>query len=283
MPNKKVLFVDIEATHNRDFKEIAFVMIDGKKPLKVSQLKSAVSFLKLASFDYLCGHNIIEWDYPLMKEYGLIEADKDIHLIDTLHLSRVFFSEKQVHALPKEYKDDDNFQNDPLKDCELTKILLNNIENRFKELSDDIKDIYIYLMKKSSLFQGFVKYTGSDTGIDSDITCADAIQKALPGKIVSKEALRDAIKDNYEALIYIISQMTNSDIYAHPAGVLFRYPNIIELQKSITYSDEEINRDLNKWAKDIFGFDSFREFARLDPKLTQSPTLSQREIVEVSL
>ena len=66
-------------------------------------------------------------------------------IIDTLPLSLLLFNEKSIHALPKNYKSEDDFKNDPVEDCKITAQLLTKLEERFLSLEEATQNAFYSL------------------------------------------------------------------------------------------------------------------------------------------
>jgi len=73
-------------------------------------IKEATNFLKLCNAKYICGHNFIDFDLEIIKDTTLYLPLKSYFVIDTLPLSLLLFNEKSIHALPKNYKSEDDFK-----------------------------------------------------------------------------------------------------------------------------------------------------------------------------
>lgn len=93
------------------------------------------------SAQYLCGHNIIAHDLPLLEKLHGPEdyADK---IIDTLYLSPIAYPTRPYHSLTKEDKLVRESRNDPVEDSRSCKKLLADCCNRFAELSEDERELY---------------------------------------------------------------------------------------------------------------------------------------------
>ena len=97
--------------------------------LKTTSLQYANDYIKSCQANYIVGHNFIDLDLAILKTSPIYQQIKTLKIIDTLPLSLLFFNEKTVHSLPKNYKTEDDFKNDPLQDCKITQRLLKKTVN----------------------------------------------------------------------------------------------------------------------------------------------------------
>ena len=278
-----ILYLDIEAdTDSRKINEIG--VLYRSRALKDSSPKTILSFIKLCyQAEYICGHNIYEYDLPLLKEkLFLYQEISRLKVIDTLPLSLLLFSQKSIHALPKNYKDEDNFLNDPLKDCQLTQKLLDKIISQFQSLPSNLQSIFASLLHTQDIFRGFFEYISYEA-YDRDRVIKE-IQNEYAQAIVNMEYLEEMVDKYPIELAYIISLLTPTiEIKSHPPKILYDYPDIVEKQKRLCFDLDNIKTNLSSISEDIFGFKDFRSFDRLNPTILESPQISQRDIIEASL
>ncbi|MEA3353263.1 MAG: hypothetical protein U9Q33_05585 [Campylobacterota bacterium] len=105
-------------------------MVYNDDTLKISSLSKAKEFILKCNCRYICGHNFIEFDLEILKETSLYKDIKEFTFIDTLPLSILLFNQKTIHRLPKNYKSEDDFDNDPVEDSKITLELLNKQQLR---------------------------------------------------------------------------------------------------------------------------------------------------------
>jgi ATP-dependent DNA helicase RecQ len=283
----RILYLDIET--DRAWKKIYEIgALCGKRGHTSSSPEAISSFVRLCSqAEYLCGHNIFDHDLPRLEEHSALYRDlRRFKVIDTLPLSLLFFSEKTHHALPKNYKDEDNFANDPLKDCELTRKLLERLILRWIELPRPLQRILYSLLHRQERFEGFFEYLSLQVKLDAyearDLVMAIAAE--YDRSIANREYLERMIADASVELAYILALLTpHIEIKAHPPKILYDYPGIIEKQRKLCYDADRLSEQLPSIAKEIFGFSEFRFFPKLNPSLLGSNTVSQRDIVEAAL
>jgi ATP-dependent DNA helicase RecQ len=123
----------------------------------------------LSGAEYICGHNILAHDIPLLKSIAEVpEIEKKIP-VDTLLLSPLLFPKKPYHRLIKDYKKSDLklFRNNPLLDSRLCRELLADEVAAFNSHDSDTKNFYWNLLKDIDGFKGFFKLTGFSGKITS--------------------------------------------------------------------------------------------------------------------
>ncbi len=149
----KILYIDIETTKQGKIKDVG-ALFNGLE-LHESQLTKLENWINQA--EYICGHNIVVHDIPLLERVLGNEIFRNKKIVDTLLWSPLLFSDNPYHKLVKGYKIvNDSDYNNPLSDCKLTKQLLIDELNRFNELNTSIKQIYSGLLSNSvGLFRVF--------------------------------------------------------------------------------------------------------------------------------
>jgi ATP-dependent DNA helicase RecQ len=132
--------------------------------------KERIQFEKLSQgASSLCGHNIIQHDLAVLKEYNFPDSFFEKSKIDTLYLSVLFFPKKPYHHLVKDYHLNGTEINNPLADAQLAKDLLEDMLVAFYNLSKELKTIYYSLLKDVVGFDGFFRYISpSDLSIIDD-------------------------------------------------------------------------------------------------------------------
>ncbi len=201
--------------------------------MQTTSVDKASSFLIRHSSGFIGGHNFIDFDMEIIKSTSFYLVAKKYHIIDTLPLSLLLLNEKTLHKLPKNYKDEDNFKNNPVKDSELTRDLFEKIEEKFNALEDDTKTIFYNLLKENKYFIGFFEYR-KDTFLSlNKVALKKLIINNYGSKIINLDYLSEAIENTAIELAYVIALWTPySEVKSHPPKILYDYPNIIEIQKS---------------------------------------------------
>ncbi len=260
-----ILFLDLEVKGEK-IEEIGLVI--GEKRLKTTSLSEAKNFILSSSLKLVAGHNLFKFDDSYLKSSKLSFLTLFPYL-DTLPISLLLFSEKTFHNLPKEYKDEDNFFNDPLKDALLTKELLKRCVERFNSLEPSLQLIFYSLLKEQKEFKNFFTLVNPPPSLEQNHLLETIISHFPLLKNLS--LLKTALTSYPIELAYILS-LNYSIIKAHPPKILHDYPDIVELHKNLTsFTQEEIVEFMHQ----TFGFGGFREFVAVD----NSSFISQQDIV----
>jgi len=284
---QNTIFLDIEAIKNTEpikIKELGLVY--GDKTLKTSSLAEAKAFIEECDPIYIAGHNFIEFDWKILKGTSLFSVIEKRVIVDTLPISLLLFNEKTFHNLPKKYKNEDEFLNDPVEDSKLSRELYDQSVKRFLALPWDRQFIFFSLLHDSLLFRGFFETIKEEANLEvlNSEYLYNAIKKLFDTVIYNPSKIMPAIKNHPVELAYILALLTpDIEVKAHPPKILYDYPAIISLQKELCFNLQKSLDDLSNFSKEVFGFGSFNEFPRLDATLESGATLSQREIVEAAL
>jgi len=283
--SKNVIFLDIEVSVSSQ-KIYALGMTYKNLQHNTPGIKETTSFIKLCQATYICGHNFIDFDLGFLEDTSLYRALASHQIIDTLPLSLLLFNEKSIHALPKNYKTEDDFSNDPVEDCKLTAQLLAKLEARFLSLETDTQHIFYTLLREEKYFSGFFSYMAESY----DLVRLEPIQlytKILAlhtHVIVDKKYLKELIETHPMELSYILALLTpHIEIKSHPPKILHTYTQIIEIQKRLCFDINTATDTLADFAKEVFGFGTFRPFPKLHTSLLGNNEITQREIIEASL
>lgn len=280
-----IIFCDIEAnTKTKKVQEIGLLHQD--KELKTSSIQESIAFINLCDSSYIAGHNFIDFDMEILKETSMYQHIKEYNIIDTLPLSLLLFNEKTVHSLPKNYKSEDDFKNNPVEDSKITLKLFIKLEERFLSLDKDTQTIFYSLLKEEVYFKAFFKYIDDKVVLVSlnHTQLKSAIREVHQNVIINYDYLEEVISTNPIELAYILAILTpHIEIKSHPPKILFSYPHIVEIQKKLCFDLYNANEILSSFSKEIFGFDEFKIFPRLNAGVLDNPTISQREIIEASL
>jgi len=279
-----IIFLDLEVDkHTKKIYELG--MVYKNRTHNATGIQETVNFIKLCNTRYMCGHNFIDFDLEVLKDTTLYYALKVHKIIDTLPLSLLLFNEKTIHALPKNYKSEDDFKNDPVEDSKLTAELFKRIEERFLSLDDTLKNIFYTLLEDQEHFSGFFHYLADSHSFESldDKELYKVITDEYREVIRDKKYLKEVIKSFPVELAYIIALLTpHIEIKSHPPRVLFRHPDIISIQKKLCFDLSYEKKFLSEFSKETFGFGTFRIFPKLNPTLLSSQ-VSQKDIIEASL
>ncbi|WP_456382456.1 RecQ family ATP-dependent DNA helicase, partial [Hydrogenimonas sp.] len=277
-----ILFLDLEVTHASRIAEIGLVV--GDDELCTASLKEALSFLEKhqVRLRFLCGHNLVDFDDRYLTQSSLATLLNDLTHIDTLAVSTLFFSEKTFHKLPKTYKSEDDFKNNPLKDALLTRELFEKTREKFLSLERHLQNSLYTLTHLDKKFTGFYDILSKPPEKLELSLLKKILLRLYEDTFIDETVLEVAIARHPVELAYIVALLTPIiESKAHPPRVLHEYPDIVKVHRQLTLS--KTPNDLTEFSEQTFGFATFREFPRLDPSLHEGTTLSQREIVEAAL
>ena len=162
---KNIIFCDIEANiKTKKINEIGLVYKSNE--LKTTSIEESFAFINSYKTNFISGHNFIDFDLKILKETSLYQHIKDYKIIDTLPLSLLLFSEKTIHSLPKNYKNEDDFDNNPVEDSKITSILFDKLIERFIDLPKDTQNIFYSLLHDNIYFSGFFEYISPDIKLE---------------------------------------------------------------------------------------------------------------------
>ena len=281
---QNIIFLDLEVDkHTKKIYELG--MVYKNRTHNTTGIKETVNFIKLCNARYMCGHNFIDFDLEILRDTTLYYALKAHKIIDTLPLSLLLFNEKSIHALPKNYKSEDDFKNDPVEDSKLTAELFGRIETRFLSLDRKLQNIFYSLLRGEEHFSGFFDYLSNEhTFVFMD---AKELHSIISGEykqvIKNTKYLKEVVKKHPVELAYIISLLTpHIEIKSHPPRILFRHPDIVNIQRKLCFDLSYEKKNLSAFSKETFGFGTFRVFPKLNPTLLSSQ-VSQKDIIEASL
>lgn len=259
--NTKLLYIDIETTQQGKIKDVGALLGDLKLHThKVEELKSFI----LAA-EYICGHNIIAHDIPLLAKVLGNEIFQHKIMVDTLLWSPILFNENPYHHLVKGYKIvNDSDYNNPLSDCILTEELLNEEQNAFKLLSEEKKQLYASLLSKSEAYKGFLQLVD----FKSTTVSNNSVSQFLKNSICDQSDIEVIIEENPIELAYVIALITANENSILPNWVRKTYPKTQQILDKIRFqycgneSCQYCNSKLHprKALQTYFGYDNFRSF-----------------------
>ena len=278
------IYIDIETTFDEDIQEVGLVYKEDE--LKTSSIKEAFEYIKYAPTEYIAGHNIIAFDKRILETSSIGTLLQNKIFIDTLPVSLLLFNEKTFHNLSKNYKSEDNFLNNPVKDAKLSKELLLRSIEKFKTLPILQRNILYTLLKNEEVFKGFFDFIVHENIFEelSTIILQGSILNVFKTIIRNTDVLKEALEHHRIELAFILAiRMPELEVNAQPPKVLYDYPEITSLQSRLCFDYDSSIDELSSTAKDIFGFGTFRDFPRQDATLETGTTISQKEIVTAAL
>lgn len=262
-----IAFIDTEI-EPRSLKilDIGSVRADGSTFHKAS-VPDFIHFLNGTRF--VCGHNIINHDIKYIGR-ALNEAKISVYnAIDTLFLSPLLFPSKPYHALLKDDKLQTEDANNPLNDAIKAKDLFYDEVAAFRQLDDELKQIYYALLNNRREFRSFFLFLGyvSETGSPEQL-----IRQRFRNEICAEVDLESTIADHPVALSYCLSLLnsfiTHKKTYSiTPPWVLKNYPEVERIMfrlrnkpclRGCSYCERAL--DVHTALKRFFGFDTYRTY-----------------------
>lgn len=267
-----IVFLDIEVSISSNKIMDLGAVNDQNSTFHNSIQGDFLNFVKDAEF--IGGHNILNHDLKYLAHLDLGKKK----VIDTLYLSPLMFPMRPSHKLLKDDKILSDALNNPLLDAQKSKGLFYDEVNAFKALDNDLKEIYLNLLKGTAEFKGFFEFLGYSVstkkflgifqnGSESKNT-ANLIKKRFEGSICENADIDKFVSDHPIELAYALAVINLKDKRSiTPAWVLKNYPyieNILFLlrnnpcHKPCIYCESKL--DVRKKLKEIFNYDNFRTY-----------------------
>ena len=220
----------------------------------------------LVGTDFVCGHNILNHDVRYIQKALQEAVISPSNIIDTLYLSPLLFPTTPYHNLVKDDKLQTEEMNNPVNDAVKARDLLNDEIAAFKNLEEDIRQIFYILLKDKIEFWAFfryINYTSSDTGVEN------LILKRFSDQICGKSNLAKLIIEYPAELAYCLALINCNHRYSiTPPWVLKNYPKVERVMfllrsnpclSGCGYCNAAL--DIHKGLKRYFGFDAYRSYA----------------------
>lgn len=218
-------------------------------------------FLFLNDIDYICGHNIIHHD----AKYLFGDNTCRWHLVDTLYISPLLFSERPYHRLVKDDKLMCEQMNNPVNDCKKAKDLLLDEIECWNSLPKKRCILFASLLKDKKEFEGFLSMVSAEY-IHEGIP--ELIKELYAGKICQHAEFDMLIKQYPCELAYALALIDTTDYRSiTPGWVLHHYPEvefIIHLLRHTNCNEGcdycQTQLDVLHNLKVFFGYERFRTY-----------------------
>lgn len=220
---KNIVFIDAEISiADKRIVDLGAIKIN-QEQFHSNQINAFVDFV--SDCKYVCGHNIIRHDLKYLEKY----LNSPIKAIDTLFLSALLFPKKPYHKLLKDDKIQSDELNNPLNDSIKAKELFLDEVEAFLQLSNDLQNLYSFLLSDKEEFKFFFEYLN----IPFRQINQEKIKEIFWGKICQNADLESFI-DNYPIeLSYALSLINVEDYHSiTPRWLLKNFPvveNIIRI------------------------------------------------------
>lgn len=260
---QKILFLDIETNPHNSIVDYGAIYA-GKELHEKNSVKLEEW---IAATDYICGHNIIAHDIPILKEKIGAERFQNKIYIDTLLWSPLLYAENPYHSLVKGYKiANPDTSNNPLSDCKLTRSLFIDLINRFDELHIVEKDLLVGLLGKQDAYNGFFNFVEFEIGSPN---LPDTIRNTFREQICIKSDLNNFINSHPIELAYALRLIsTKKDDSTFAPWVVKQLPEAPNLLNQLRFTDCEdpsctfcsSNLQPKKALFHFFEYEDFRSF-----------------------
>ena len=279
-PLSRCLSLDLEVVvRDRRIRAFAGVRPDTGQSLTFPTARQSLSWAlnnldDLANgADFLLGHNIIDFDLPILQSPNPDLSLLQLPVVDTLHLNPLAFPRNPYHHLVKHYQDGQLRRgrvNDPELDARLTLQVFDNQLNALTEAPSDLLTAWHWLVTLAD-GDGFDMVFSSlrSSPRPSGSEASEAIRSRLHGascQTQANEVMEDISKNGWElsyALAWLSVAGGNSVM---PPWVRYQFPEAGRLVRRLrddACSDADCDwcrerHDASKELRRWFGFDDFR-------------------------
>jgi ATP-dependent DNA helicase RecQ len=271
-----VLYLDLEADpKTKKVSEFAFVY--GTKEYRGQEISAVNPWIKEA--DFICGHNIIEHDLPLLESnFNLILTGKNF--IDTLLWSPLLFPSKPYHSLSKSYKAySHRDENNPVLDSKIAAEYLHDFVIQFIMLDAKWQSVLIKLLQDHPHYGGFLKYVKSQP-LEQHLE--GLIINVFHGKVCSNVNWKWLIENFPVELSYALSLIRANEDSILSKWVLNHLGNTQLVLDTVRFTDcgdpkcEYCQSKLNPKSalSEYFGYSDFRYFPGDGPISLQEKAVS---------
>lgn len=263
-----IAFIDTEVgLQDKQAKDFGVVREDGAV-LHTRSLDEFQSFVY--DCDYICGHNIINFDL----KYTPIKGKHTY--IDTLPLSPLLFPNKPYHHLVKDDKLQVDELNNPVNDAKRAKDLFYDEMEAWRHLKQRKQEILYQLLHNKPEFSGFFKHIGYSPQTQSSLfgrllstkpDISPLISSEYQGKICANANLNELCNSHPIELAYALAIIGADDIMSiTPAWVQRNYPHMASVMNILRntpcgeceYCRQQLDAHLG--LQEFFGYNEFRIF-----------------------
>ena len=279
--SENFLSLDLEAgIKDRRIHAFAAIRPNTDRPLKYPECGASLAeaLAKLDDFadgaDSALGHNLIDFDLPILRAANPNLRLLKLPVVDTLRLNPLAFPRNPYHHLVKHYQDGQLIRgriNDPELDARLALDVFHDQQNAFRNTSPDLLTAWHWLttIADGEGFNRIFQYLRGSTR-PTDAEASDAMYTILNGNACqthTREAMANANLHAWElayALAWISVSGGNSVM---PPWVRHQFPGagrLVQRLRDTSCTDSacgwcrdrhDARKELNRW----FGFDNFRE------------------------
>lgn len=161
-----ILFLDIEyGVSTKKINEIGLVL--GDQSYRGRDLSKVTDFV--AEAKWICGHNLVAHDLPILRDVGFGSVLEGLEVIDTLLLCPLLKPSVARHKLTKDYQIHDLAKSDPVYDAELARDLLYDLSDLWNGLASPVQRVFISLLSQEEGFRGFFQWLDWELGSTTEV------------------------------------------------------------------------------------------------------------------
>jgi ATP-dependent DNA helicase RecQ len=266
-----ILFLDLEVDiATQKVKEIG--LVQGERYYKGRDQSKIREFAQGAK--WICGHNLLGHDLPMLKRMGLADRLNRLEPIDTLLLSPLLRPDLKRHKLAKDYLVNDLSKADPLYDAELARDLLYDLGDLWQGLPHNIREGFRSILGQQVGFRGFFEWLSWEKGaVPSTVQEPLALRSSFWGysKLICANANLETIQQSHPVeLAYVLALVkTEEPKITTPSWILGNFPSIQQVfdqLRAASCGDANChycthNLQPVEALKAFFGYEGFRTFA----------------------
>jgi ATP-dependent DNA helicase RecQ len=232
------------------------------KPFHSGSATDFISFID--GCKYLCGHNLLLHDLPYLKKALGFEVLNGL-IIDTLHWSPLLFPKRPYHHLLKDDKLQTDELNNPLNDAQKAKDLFYDEVAAFKELDEELKQIYYGLLEDKKEFSAFFRFV--ECSIQGG-ELKELVKRRFESHLCSNAPVEKLIEDHPIELAYCLSLINTKSRYSiTPPWVIKNYPEVDRIMYLLrsnpcltgcSYCNQALDAKIG--LKKFFGFEAYRSY-----------------------
>jgi len=216
--------------------------------------------------DYLCGHNILAHDFPILRKALPTGTLDKFQVIDTLYLSALMFPKRPYHSLVKDDKLQTEALNNPLNDAMQARNLFHDAVAAFRQMDEPVQNMLSALLGRTIPFAGFFRYL--DMQAEGSSSAEEIIAKVCADHICGNAPLAELARTQPIGLGYALVLILLGDRYSvTPPWVLRNFPeteHIMTLLRGRPCMDAcrhcAAAFDPHAGLERFFGFDAFRSY-----------------------
>ena len=265
-----ILFLDIESdVSGTKIKEIG--LVKGNHSYKGRDLSRINEFVSDAK--WICGHNLLTHDLPILQEAGFGRVLDGLEVIDTLLLCPLLKPDLGRHKLAKDYLINDISKSDPVYDAELARQLLFDLAELWSGLPTNVQKGIKSILYQQKGFQGFFQWLDWERNTPTDRVFEPALIRNsfwdYSNMICVSVDLELLCQTFPIELAYVLALVKTEDpkIFT-PSWMLGNFPNVQEVfhrlrskdcgDPSCSYCAGKLNPV--EGLKEFFGYPGFRTF-----------------------